>query len=202
MGIMKPILAFVDIVKANQSEGMVVAEIGTYDGSTTKAYIDIIKQNNGHLYAIDWFNGNENVTGPHAYNEAKADNIYNNFTNNIQPYLDITTIKRGKSWDMISEIPDNSLDICFIDADHRYSSVYKDIELCLLKMKPGGLLCGHDLEDINLINNINPEWLEQDYVNGKHYGVIKAVYDHFGFDINVVPDPNGQRIPIWVKQIV
>ena len=39
---------------------MVVAEIGTYDGSTTKTYIDIIKQNQGHLYAVDWFKGNEN----------------------------------------------------------------------------------------------------------------------------------------------
>jgi predicted O-methyltransferase YrrM len=202
MGMIKPILAFVDLIKINQSKGMVVAEIGTYDGSTTEAYIDIIKQNNGHLYAVDWFNGNEDVEGPHAYNEDKANDVYNNFINNIHPYLDIITIKRGKSWDMIPEIPDNSLDICFIDADHRYSNVYKDIELCLPKIKPGGLLCGHDLEDINLANTAQPEWLEQDYVNGKHYGVIQAVYDHFKFDIVSIPDPNGQIIPIWVKQII
>lgn len=201
MGVLNPILAFVELIKNHQKPGMIVAEIGTYDGSTTKAYIDIIKQNNGHLYAIDWFHGNEQVEGPHAYNETNADSVYNNFINNIYPYLDIITIKRGKSEDMISEIPDNSLDICFIDADHRYSNVYKDIKLCLPKMKSGGLLCGHDLEDINLANQALPEWLEQDSINRNHYGVIQAVYDHFGFDIITIPDPNGQGIPIWVKQI-
>ena len=198
---MNPILAFVELVKANQKQGMVVAEIGTYDGSTTKAYIDIIKQNQGHLYAIDWFKGNENVSGPHAYNEANSDNIYDAFLNNIYSYQNIVTIKRGKSWDVIPEIPDSVLDICFIDADHRYSSVYKDIKLCLPKIKPGGIICGHDLEDINLANTANPEWLETDCVNNKHYGVIQAVYDHFGTNIQVIPDWGGQNIPIWVKKL-
>jgi hypothetical protein len=198
---MSPILAFVDVIKTNQKPGMVAAEIGTYDGSTTRAYIDIIKQNGGHLYAIDWFKGNENVSGPHAYNDSNKTNVYNSFISNINQYLDITTILDGKSIDMIPQIPDHSLDICFIDADHRYTNVYKDIELCIPKIKPGGLLCGHDLEDINLANKANHEWLEQDYVNRTHWGVIQAVYDHFGFDIITMPDPYGQKIPIWIKQL-
>lgn len=201
MSIMNPILAFVDVIKAHQKPGMTIAEIGTYDGSTTKAYIDIIKQNEGHFYAIDWFKGNENVSGPHAYSDENKTNVYDSFISNINSYLDITTILDGKSIDMIPKLPNHSLDICFIDADHRYSNVYKDIELCISKMKPGGLLCGHDLEDINLANKSNPEWLEQDYVSGVHWGVIQAVYDHFGFDIISIPDPNGQKIPIWVKQL-
>lgn len=202
MSYLNPIFALTDVIRKYQKTGMVVAEIGTYDGTTTKDYIDIIKQNNGHLYAIDWFNGNENVEGNlHTFNEDNSDNVYQQFVNNIHTYMDITTIKRGKSSDMIPEIPDGSLDICFIDADHRYLNVYKDIEMCLPKIKPGGIICGHDFDDMSLLDKLKPEWLELDTIDGVHYGVIKAVYDHFGYDVESIPDPNGQRYPIWLKQL-
>ena len=195
-------MAFVDLVDRNKKNKMVVTEIGVYNGVTTKKYIDIIKQNNGHLFVIDWFKGNENVSeGIHKYDESNSDNVYNCFLNDFENYSDVITILSGKSSDMISQIPDNSLDICFIDADHRYSNVYRDIELCLPKMKPGGLLCGHDMEDIQLANKFNQEDLEEDCANNVHCGVIQAVYDHFGFDIISINDPYGQEIPIWIKQI-
>ena len=40
MGLLKPIKAFSDLVRESQKEGMSVAEIGVYDGSTTSDYID------------------------------------------------------------------------------------------------------------------------------------------------------------------
>jgi ubiquinone/menaquinone biosynthesis C-methylase UbiE len=48
---------FIKLVEDNQSEGMVVVEIGCYDGSTTIKYIDIVKRNNGHVIIIDTFEG-------------------------------------------------------------------------------------------------------------------------------------------------
>jgi hypothetical protein len=35
---------FIKLVEDNQSEGMVVVEIGCYDGSTTRQYIDTVKK--------------------------------------------------------------------------------------------------------------------------------------------------------------
>lgn len=40
-----------------------------------------------------------------------------------------------------------SLDFAFIDADHNYMSVRQDIHTWLPKIKPGGILCGHDYGD-------------------------------------------------------
>ena len=209
MGLLKPIKAFSDLVRESQKEGMSVAEIGVYDGSTTSDYIDLIKKNSGNLYVVDWFKGNINAGGTHDFDDGKHDYVLELFRNNISGYLDVVTILDGPSNEMISKLPDNSIDICFIDADHRYSSVYSDIKLMIPKMKKGGIMSGHDYEDVNktMIGKIKKEWLEIDYVHipelnlSAHCGVIQAVYDHFGYDIEFRLDPNGQGAPIWIKRL-
>lgn len=42
-------------------------------------------------------------------------------------------------------VPDNSLDFIFIDADHSYEGVKRDIELWRPKVRSGGYLSGHDV---------------------------------------------------------
>jgi hypothetical protein len=41
-------------------------------------------------------------------------------------------------------VTDASLDFVFIDADHSYEGVAADIDAWRSKVKPGGILCGHD----------------------------------------------------------
>lgn len=48
------------------------------------------------------------------------------------------------SIDAAFEVPDESLDYCFIDANHEYHFVKIDIEAWWPKIRPGGVLCGHD----------------------------------------------------------
>jgi len=42
-------------------------------------------------------------------------------------------------------VDDESLDFVFIDANHFYESVVKDIKAWDPKIKPGGYVCGHDI---------------------------------------------------------
>jgi predicted O-methyltransferase YrrM len=50
-------------------------------------------------------------------------------------------------------MPDNTLDFCYIDADHSYDGVKKDLNIWLPKVKSGGIICGHDyVKDGNLYN--------------------------------------------------
>jgi hypothetical protein len=42
------------------------------------------------------------------------------------------------------EIADASLDFVFIDADHSYEGCKRDLDVWSRKLKPGGLLSGHD----------------------------------------------------------
>jgi SAM-dependent methyltransferase len=43
-----------------------------------------------------------------------------------------------------AHVADGSLDFVFIDADHSYEAVAADIDAWKSKVKPGGVLCGHD----------------------------------------------------------
>lgn len=54
-------------------------------------------------------------------------------------------IVRATSEEAAEAIPDGSLDFVFIDADHSYQGCARDIRLWAPKIRPGGLLSGHDL---------------------------------------------------------
>jgi predicted O-methyltransferase YrrM len=60
--------------------------------------------------------------------------------------------------------PAESVDFCFIDADHSYASVQADLRAWWPKIRPGGVIAGHDYRQ-------EASWL---------IGVTKAVHDYFG----------------------
>jgi hypothetical protein len=214
-----PIRAFCDFVKENSKENMRVAEVGVFDGCTTFGYADIVKENNGHLYLIDWFKGWEGYTLEeclHGYRE-DGDPLYNQVKKEIEDrgLSDYTTILYGRSHDMSSFIEDDSLDICFIDGDHTYAGCLSDIKDYYPKVKHGGYLCGHDCEDINISHLFRPEDMFVDFIrkpgliergintdwHGVHPGVITAVYENFKDSVEIRQDKKGQGLPIWIKKI-
>lgn len=50
----------------------------------------------------------------------------------------------GDSVKAATIIDDEFMDLVFIDADHRYPAVRDDIAAWWPKVRPGGILCGHD----------------------------------------------------------
>ena len=56
---------------------------------------------------------------------------------------------RKKSEDAINDIPDN-LDFVYIDGNHEYEYVKKDLELYYPKLRTGGVLCGNDFTPMHL----------------------------------------------------
>lgn len=70
--------------------------------------------------------------------------IYSQYREKIKPYNGRVREYRMYSEDAAELIEDASLDFVFIDAQHDYKSVKQDIQFWISKVKPGGLLCGHD----------------------------------------------------------
>jgi hypothetical protein len=54
------------------------------------------------------------------------------------------TIHRGFSADVLGQFPDAFFDWVYIDGNHLYEYVKKDLELSLRKTKPGGFVAGDD----------------------------------------------------------
>lgn len=104
----------------------VMAEVGVRDGRTTFALLDSIPELK--IYAID-----TNISL--FYN----DEVKKKYGDRLIPI-------QGYSFLVADQILDGSLDIVFIDADHSYESVKKDIIKYTPKLKPTGLLTGHDID--------------------------------------------------------
>ena len=81
---------------------------------------------------------------------------------------------------------DGFFDGVYIDARHEYEYVKHDIELWLPKVKPGGVLCGHDYitDEIAAIPITEFDWFGQKMGHG---GVKKAVDEKFA-DVKTYKD--------------
>lgn len=83
---------------------------------------------------------------------------------------------RMLSWEACEEYDDYSLDLVYLDADHEYISIARDIEAWLPKMRQGGILAGHDfsLEFPGVIAAVTERFARWDVwrgtlFNGKYY---------------------------------
>jgi len=73
-------------------------------------------------------------------------------------------INRGLSTDVLKEFPNYYFDWVYIDTDHSYKTTFEELQLCLQKVKVGGIIAGHDY----IIGN---------WSDGVKYGVMEAVHE-------------------------
>lgn len=59
---------------------------------------------------------------------------------------DLVTIQEGRSEEILSRFPDYHFDFVFVDGSHHYRDIVRDIELAMKKLKPNGILAGHDID--------------------------------------------------------
>lgn len=104
---------------------------------------------------------NDAVLIADAYAEAKA---------RLAPYS--STFMRMPSLEAASWIEDSSLDVCYIDGNHEAPFVRQDLETWTLKLRPGGLICGHDYR-------VPPE--------SKPFIQVKAAVDQYVSDHAIAP---------------
>jgi predicted O-methyltransferase YrrM len=114
-------------------------EIGTYAGYSAL----LVKDSNPtlNIKCVDpYFEGSEASEATNS--EISMDSLYYKTltllnSNNIQ-------LIRGESEKILSCFEDNYFDIIFIDGDHKYESIEKDILNSYPKVKNNGIMFGHD----------------------------------------------------------
>jgi glycosyltransferase involved in cell wall biosynthesis len=136
--------------------GGTIGELGCAYGRSICSVADIIKRKNLKVIVVDCFTGTKNEPG-----SWDTRNFRKEFEYNIERFgiKDFVEIYEGLTTEVVSQIPNNKFDLLFIDADHAYWAVKKDINDWESKIKKGGTISGHD------------------YNNG--FGVSKAVNEKY-----------------------
>ena len=117
-------------------------KVGVEVGVEQGLYSEVLCRANPnlHLYCVDaWeaYSGYRDHVG-----EDKLKDFYDKTSERLAPY-NVTLIKKF-SMDAIKDFEDESLDFVYIDANHELPWVIDDIFHWDKKVKPGGIVSGHD----------------------------------------------------------
>ncbi len=124
--------------------GDIGAEIGVCEG--VFAYRVLLQNNPSKLYLIDpWEYGLQADYEPNVTPEKQLarDCQYQRVCAYFAPYENVEVI-RLKSEDACDMFPDNSLDYVYIDGEHSYAAVTRDLTNYFSKVKVGGYVIGDD----------------------------------------------------------
>ena len=148
------------LTKYERSSPLVGAEIGVKEGRFS-SYL-LRKFPNLIMIAVD--PRISQLGESETYTDWDWESINNEYKANIEPYIGRLAEYSYYSHEAAEMMENESLDFVFLDAQHDYQSVKRDIACWLPKVKKGGLMSGHDYDP-------NPE---------RNYGVIPAVNEKFG----------------------
>lgn len=130
----------------NMPKGAVCAEIGVWKGDFSELILAITSPKKLHLIDPWEFQGEfpeRMYGGSVAKSQGDMDLIYNDVRKRFGKYDNIF-VNRGRSEQVLQEFPDAYFDWVYIDGNHYYDYVIKDLELCFSKVKPGGIIAGDD----------------------------------------------------------
>jgi len=125
--------------------GMVCGEIGVWKGAFSQK---TLLRHPGKLHLIDpWLylpEYNDRVYGKRGNNsQEKMDKVYNEVVELFKNTPNVV-IHRLTSQQAISKFGDDYFDFIYIDGNHSYEFVKKDLELYIPKVKRGGYITGDD----------------------------------------------------------
>ena len=128
---------YTDVV--NQFNNAEFVEIGTWKGKSAVYMAERIKLSGKNIkfHTIDLFEYSPGCG-------STSSSFLNEVIVNIEPVKDYINIIKGKSYEVADNFEDDSLDFVFIDGDHRYKGVKKDLEAWYPKIKDSGIIAGHD----------------------------------------------------------
>lgn len=136
------------ISKASKDEVSRFVEVGSWLGKSA-SFMGVEIKNSGKpikLNCVDLWEYTDHDPFYADLFDQLGDDVYPIFLDNMikSNISDIITPLKMDSVTASTRFQDNSLDFVFIDANHHYEFVKKDIEAWYPKVKPGGTIAGHD----------------------------------------------------------
>lgn len=160
----------------------VTAEIGVAEGLFSE---HILKNWKPLLHVmVDLWEHIPSATGDGNFPKDWHDNNYKEVLERVKPFGETVEIHRGLSWRMSQHVPNESLDLVYLDAGHYYDAVMKDLEAWYPRVKKGGIVAGHD------------------YAN-KDYKVFEAVQDFIkekNIEVHLIAEDHWSNSGFWFRK--
>ena len=130
------------ILENYKHENLLGVEIGTQNGFNAKVMLLVLPMQK--LYCIDPYEDYTEDMGGYRKKNIVGNNVFYDATRYLKSFGSRVLFYRNYSDAVYDKFDDDSLDFVYIDGNHSYDYVMKDITLYLPKVKPGGILGGHD----------------------------------------------------------
>jgi len=192
--------------------GLLVAEVGSWTGlGSTQTFLSKLAEVPGAtLVCVDNWRG-----GSAEYQREMSEryDIFGTFRANVEASRTQIIPIVADSISAAKLIAENTFDLVFIDADHSFDCIKADIAAWLPKVRPGGILCGHDCESrvtpqdkplLDSARNRDAIEVSQRHFRHFHAGVILAVDEVFAGSASLfaespvqLPDGTPGRSTMW-----
>lgn len=151
-------------------------EVGVEAGIFSAAILTLGRV--AHLYSIDPY-----LPIPGYFTQEQAEDFFRQAADRLSALFPRNTLLRMDGREAAVLFPDNSLDFVYIDSSHVLQETLEEMKLWFPKLKPGGILSGHD------------------YANGKD---IQLAVQYFGMPFTTTEAdtdlPFPQHINSWIIQ--
>lgn len=187
------------LTQGKTNPNLSILEVGSWVGASAMSWAQGLRLHNeaqGTITCVDawkpFFDRTSHTNDVYVKMEQalSSEAAYQLFNHNINTLPSTITCQhlRGKSDNILPLLRENSFDAVFIDGDHSYSAVLKDIKNSLAIVKEGGIICGDDLnlqlhqvDAENTRVNAEADFIKDPKTNRNyHPGVTLAVAEIFG----------------------
>jgi hypothetical protein len=103
-----------------------------------------------HLISVDpWKAADAGYHDAANVSQDEHDALYDETVKRLAAFGERSSVWRMYGEEAAAAIPHHSMDFVYLDARHGYGFVMQDLAAWIDKVRPGGLICGHDYMDVD-----------------------------------------------------
>jgi Methyltransferase domain len=131
-------VAFVDAMRV-----AVMAEVGVYRGAFAERVLDECDSIRRY-FMIDPWRHLDDWNKPANKDDDAFEQLYAEALDKTEAHAEKRVVLRGRTIDVIDQIPDGALDLAYIDGDHTLRGITLDLATVYPKVRAGGWIGGDD----------------------------------------------------------